>query len=78
MAGAHALDVLGWRVPHGAMRAHGLTLTAIPLQVQTLVELRAIDMERRGKMSRYGPLLLLELLKCVPRFGRGRGRRAQM
>jgi hypothetical protein len=33
------------------------------LQVQTLVELRAIQLEQRGKMSRYGPLMALELVK---------------
>lgn len=32
-------------------------------QVQTLIELRAIHLEQRGKMSRYGPLIFLELLK---------------
>jgi hypothetical protein len=36
----------------------------LPLrQVQTLIELRAIHMEQRGKMSKYGPLIALELLK---------------
>eukprot|EP00878_Enallax_costatus_P028966 GHUV01031335.1.p1 GENE.GHUV01031335.1~~GHUV01031335.1.p1 ORF type:complete len:193 (+),score=27.23 GHUV01031335.1:193-771(+) len=33
------------------------------LQVQTLVELRAIQLEQRGKMSRYGPLMVLESVK---------------
>lgn len=32
-------------------------------QVQTLVELRAIHLEQRGKMSRYGPLAVLEAVK---------------
>lgn len=32
-------------------------------QVQTLIELRAIHLEERGKMSRYGPLIGLEVLK---------------
>ncbi len=35
------------------------------LQVEILVELRAIHMERAGKMSRYGPLLILEGCKWV-------------
>ena len=40
-------------------------MAALPsaAQVQTLVELRAIQLEARGKMSRYGPLIGLELLK---------------
>lgn len=33
------------------------------LQVETLVELRAIQLEQRGKMSRYGPLVVLEAIK---------------
>ena len=38
-------------------------LPVIMAQVQTLVELRAIQLEAAGKMSRYGPLIALELLK---------------
>lgn len=34
-----------------------------PLQVETLVELRAVHMEQHGKMSRYSPLLILESTK---------------
>jgi len=33
------------------------------LQVQVLVELRAIFLEEKGRMSRYGPLILVELIK---------------
>jgi hypothetical protein len=29
-----------------------------------LVELRAAHLERLGKMSRYGPLAMLEFFKC--------------
>jgi hypothetical protein len=39
-----------------------LVIVAAP-QVQTLIELRAIHLEERGKMSRYGPLIGLEVLK---------------
>lgn len=35
-----------------------------PLQVETLVELRAMHMEDMGKMSRYGPLAMMETAKC--------------
>jgi hypothetical protein len=34
-----------------------------PPQVQTLVEIRGMELERRGKLSRYGPLAVLELVK---------------
>eukprot|EP00879_Flechtneria_rotunda_P027651 GHRR01029629.1.p1 GENE.GHRR01029629.1~~GHRR01029629.1.p1 ORF type:complete len:158 (+),score=43.63 GHRR01029629.1:754-1227(+) len=37
-------------------------------QVQTLVELRAIQLEQRGKMSKYGPLILLEAVKTLLRL----------
>jgi hypothetical protein len=33
--------------------------------VQTLVEIRGMELERRGKLSRYGPLAVLELVKWV-------------
>lgn len=32
-------------------------------QVETIIELRAMHMERMGKMSRYGPLTVLEVGK---------------
>jgi hypothetical protein len=31
--------------------------------MEILVELRAMHLERKGKMSRYGPLAVLELAK---------------
>ncbi|WIA41960.1 hypothetical protein OEZ86_009264 [Tetradesmus obliquus] len=46
---------------------YALWLAAVE-QVQTLVELRAIQMEQRGKMSRYGPLMALELVKTLLRL----------
>lgn len=47
------------------MRHAALTYLAIncAAQIQTLIELRAIHLEQRGKMSRYGPLIVLEVLK---------------
>ncbi|KAF6252552.1 hypothetical protein COO60DRAFT_517416 [Scenedesmus sp. NREL 46B-D3] len=46
---------------------YALWLAAVE-QVQTLVELRAIQLEQRGKMSRYGPLMALELIKVLLRL----------
>jgi hypothetical protein len=37
-------------------------------QVETLIELRAIHLERRGKLSRYAPLVVLESTKAVLKF----------
>ncbi|KAG1678952.1 hypothetical protein FOA52_013015 [Chlamydomonas sp. UWO 241] len=37
-------------------------------QVETLMELRAIHMESRGKMSRYAPLVVLESTKAILKF----------
>ncbi|KAI8476029.1 MAG: hypothetical protein J3K34DRAFT_516939 [Monoraphidium minutum] len=45
----------------------GFLLAAVE-QVQTLVELRAMQLEARGKMSRYGPLIALEALKLAMRL----------
>jgi len=44
------------------------THTTANQQVQTLVELRAMQLEARGKMSRYSPLVALELLKFCMRL----------
>eukprot|EP00878_Enallax_costatus_P039270 GHUV01044854.1.p1 GENE.GHUV01044854.1~~GHUV01044854.1.p1 ORF type:complete len:173 (+),score=50.57 GHUV01044854.1:193-711(+) len=46
---------------------YALWLAAVE-QVQTLVELRAIQLEQRGKMSRYGPLMVLESVKTLLRL----------
>ncbi|PNH09016.1 hypothetical protein TSOC_004348 [Tetrabaena socialis] len=38
---------------------------AFNLQVETLIELRAMSLERQGKMSRYGPLVVVESVKAL-------------
>lgn len=50
--------------PHGRCRGtSSLRAPVHKLQIETLVELRAMYLESKGKMSRYGPLAVLETVK---------------
>lgn len=63
---------LGWWLGSGKRTAAACNTSCADLpcaiicaaaQIQTLIELRAIHLEQRGKMSRYAPLIVLEVLK---------------